>query len=140
MTEKERIRLSKLYRYVYDTPANSPEREKRLAELTDEDSEKLWNFHCEVMNGTIKVNAESEGNKMDYEKWRALQKTQMYEDSIKVKNFESENPGLASAYKQRSIAEDVKRREIMSIKDPEERQMAIAKNVNIFYQQGINTI
>lgn len=77
---------------------------------------------------------------MTYETWRALQKTQMHEDAIKVKRFENENPGLASAYKQRSIAEEKKRRKIMEIKDPDERQMAIAKNMGIFYQDGIHTI
>lgn len=57
---------------------------------------------------------------MTYEIWRALQKTRMCEDAIKVKRFENENPGLASAYKQRSIAEEKKRRKIMEIKDSDE--------------------
>lgn len=69
---------------------------------------------------------------MTYETWRALQKTQMHEDAIKVKRFENENPGLASAYKQRSIAEEKKRRKIMEINDPDERQMAIAKTWGYF--------
>lgn len=89
---------------------------------------------------TIKFKERMRYKAMTYETWKALLRTRMHEDAIKVKRFENENPGLAAAYKQRSIAEEKKRRKIMEIKDPDERQMAIAKNMDIFYQDGILTM
>ena len=43
--------INKIYHYVYDTPADSPEREKRLSELSDSDSEALYDFTIGLMSG-----------------------------------------------------------------------------------------
>ena len=44
MNQAEYERMVKIYNYVYSTLPNTPEREKRLAEIGEEDSSKLWGF------------------------------------------------------------------------------------------------
>ena len=62
MGSEEYKRLYQLYLYVFSTPSDSEEREKRLAEISDEDSEKLWDFYSGLCSGRIKpenINKES---------------------------------------------------------------------------------
>lgn len=46
--------MKKIYDYVYSTPANSPERLARLAELSEEDSAALYDFDVGLLSGRIK--------------------------------------------------------------------------------------
>ncbi len=46
--------MVKIYNYVYSTFPNTPEREKLLAEIGEEDSSKLWDFYCGICSGRIK--------------------------------------------------------------------------------------
>lgn len=75
--------MKKVHDYVFSTPPNSPERERRLAEIDKEDDEKLWDFHSGLLSGRIKkpeaINKESEVNGMNKEK-----KIASYEDFKKA--------------------------------------------------------
>lgn len=75
---------------------------------------------------------------MTYEAWKSLQRTRLFEDEIKLRRFERDNPETVSTYRQRSVREDAKRRKIMAIEDADERQMEIAKNMKLFWQEGIH--
>lgn len=55
--------MYKIYQYVYSVPPNSPERERRLEEISPADNEKLWDFYSGLCSGRIKrpkPNKESE--------------------------------------------------------------------------------
>lgn len=48
MNQAEYERMVKIYNYVYSAPPNTKEREKRLAEIGEEISSKLWDFYCGI--------------------------------------------------------------------------------------------
>lgn len=129
-------RISKIYHYVYDTPADSPEREKRLSELSDSDSEALYDFTIGLMSGRIKEsdisNVQKGDGNMTYREYRVLKNRGNYLDETKVYGFEKENPELATSYMNRMLQDAEKRSKIMAIKDPDKRCIAIAKNKDIF--------
>ena len=54
MNQTEYERMVKIYNYVYSAPPNTKEREKRLAEIGEEISSKLWDFYCGICSGRIK--------------------------------------------------------------------------------------
>lgn len=68
LTEYEH--MMKVYSYISSSRSNSLEREKRLAEIGEEDSSKLWDFYAGLCSGRIKkpetINKESEVNTMRY--------------------------------------------------------------------------
>lgn len=72
MTLEEYEHMKKVHDYVFSTPPNSPERDRRLAEISKEDDERLWDFHCGLLSGRIKkpeaTNKESEVNAMGEKK------------------------------------------------------------------------
>lgn len=51
MNQAEYEHMVKIYNYVYSAPPNTKEREKRLAEIGEEDSSELWNFYCGICSG-----------------------------------------------------------------------------------------
>lgn len=124
-------RINKIYHYVYDTPADSQEREKRLSELSDSDSEALYDFTIGLMSGRIREsdisNVQKGDGNMTYKEYRTLKNRASYFDETKVFRFEKENPELATSYMSRMLRDVEKKRKIMAIEDPEERYIAIAK-------------
>ncbi len=135
MGSEEYKRLYQLYLYVFSTPPDSEEREKRLAEISDEDSEKLWDFYSGLCSGRIKpenINKESEESSMTYQQWRAATKSNSWQNRGKLSDFERENPTTAQAYKKRLEAEKKKRSEILAIKDTRARHKAIYENMALF--------
>lgn len=116
MTQKEYDRMAKIYNYVYSTPANSPERAARLAELSEKDSAALYDFDMGLMSGRIKrpetKNKESEDNKMkpniytgkkekieNYEDFKkALTRNGTYQTLLELKQS---NPGIYQYYVER---------------------------------------
>lgn len=83
MNQAEYERMVKIYNYVYSTLPNTPEREKRLAEIGEEDSSKLWDFYCGICSGRIKEpeRTNSEVNTMGEKKIAS------YEDFIKALRY-----------------------------------------------------
>ena len=69
MTLAQYDHMKKVCDYVFSAPPNTPEREKRLAEISKEDDEKLWDFYSGLCSGRIKrpetKNKESEENSMN---------------------------------------------------------------------------
>lgn len=65
-------RMKKIRDYVFSTPRNSPERERRLSEISEEDSAKLYDFDIGLLSGRIKKpenqNKESGESSMNNEK------------------------------------------------------------------------
>ena len=80
MNQAEYERMAKIFNYVYSTPPNTPEREKRLAEIGEENASKLWDFYCGICFGQIKEpeHTNSEVNTMGEKKIAS------YEDFIKA--------------------------------------------------------
>lgn len=87
MNQAEYERMVKIYNYVYSTLPNTPEREKRLAEIGEEDSSKLWDFYCGICSGRIKEpeRTNSEVNTMGEKKIAS------YEDFIKALRYGENN-------------------------------------------------
>lgn len=114
MTLEEYEHMKKAHDYVFSTPPNSPERERRLAEISKEDDERLWDFHCGLLSGRIKkpeaTNKEREVNVMgekktiksyeDYKK--ALTRTGSYK---MLCEFKQNNPELYKHYSEKLEAE-----------------------------------
>lgn len=131
--------IEQIYRYVYSTPADSPEREKRLLELNDADSEALFNYVVNLRSGRINDSDidsnQKEENKMfmGYQEWlEAKKNTCGWRNAVEMDGFEKAYPETVRAYKEREKAEDKKRKEIMSIKDNRKRHDAIAENLGLF--------
>lgn len=118
MTLEEYEHMYEVYRYVYSAPPNTPERERRLAEISREDDEKLWDFYSGLCSGRIKrpeeTSQEREENNMniydgkveriqsyaDFK--RALTKTSSYKSLCALKNS---NPQKYEDYQKRLEAE-----------------------------------
>ncbi len=103
-------RMVKIYNYVYSTPKNSPEREARLAELSEADSAALYDFDIGLMSGRIKK-PENQTKKSEVCTMNKTRKIESYEDFKKalVKSgtyqmlveFKRSNPSLYEYYQQR---------------------------------------
>ena len=131
-------RMGQLYDYVYSTPMDSPEREKRLAELSDTDQAELYDFAVGLLSGRIS-RPESEGkddmNILSYQEWKHIQQQAQARQKgagNTLWEFESKYPAIASEYRQRELQEQKQRDQIMQIKDRAERQKAIAANISLF--------
>lgn len=106
--------MMEIYTYVFSTPPNSPERDKRLEEISKEDNDKLWDFYSGLCSGRIKkpeaTNKESEVNTMNKEK-----KIESYEDFRKALvrtgtysmlcEFKRSNPKMYKYYTEKLEAE-----------------------------------
>lgn len=72
---------------MFSTPPNSAEREQRLAEISKEDDEKLWDFYSGLCSGRIKrpetKNKESEESRMNINNGKP-KKIENYEDFKKA--------------------------------------------------------
>lgn len=106
--------MKKVYDYVFSSPPNSPERDRRLAEINEKDSDKLWDFYSGLCSGRIKkpeaTRKESEENNMNintgkakkienYEDFKkALTKSGYYQTLVELKQ---NNPSLYEYYQQR---------------------------------------
>lgn len=155
MNQAEYERMVKIYNYVYSAPPNTKEREKRLAEIGEETSSKLWDFYCGICSGRIKEPERTNGevNTMGEKKITS------YEDFFKALRcgesnvlckFRRNNPekyayyaeqmeasfGRKNPVKKRNVerlAEEKKKRsEIMEISDTRARHKAIAENMALF--------
>lgn len=155
MNHAEYERMVKIYNYVYSAPPNTKEREKRLAEIGEENSSKLWDFYCGICSGRIKEpeRTNSEVNTMGEKKIAS------YEDFLKALRcgesnvlfkFRRNNPeryayyakqmgagfGRKNSSKTRDIKrleeEQKKRSEILAIPDTTERHKAISENMALF--------
>ena len=132
-------RMAKLHDYVYSTPANSPEREKRLAELSDTDQEQLYDYKVGLLSGRIKPEQhykhqqEQKGNeKMTYKEWKEANRRNTVEAMNAAIDFKVNHPDIDSRYRQRLEADEKKRSEILAIKDVSERTKTIAMNLELF--------
>lgn len=136
MDSREFEHMEKIYNYVYSVPPDSEERKKRLAEISDEDSGKLWDFHSGLLSGRIKklevTNKEREANNMTYQQWRAATKSNLRQNRGKLSDFERENPATVQTYKRRLEEEKKKRSEILAIEDTMARHKAIYENMELF--------
>lgn len=132
--------LAQLHDYVYSTPMNSPEREKRLAELTDSEQEQLYNYKVGLLSGRIKPEEyhehqqqQQKGNgEMTYKEWKEANKKNTVEAMNKAVDFRVNHPDIDSRYRQKQEADERKRSEIMAIKDVAERTRMIALNLDLF--------
>jgi hypothetical protein len=132
-----------------------PEREKRLAEIGEEDSSKLWDFFCGICSGRIKepertnggVNTMGEKTVTSYEDF--IKALRCGENNMLCK-FRRNNPeryayyveqmgagfGCKNSSKTRDIKgleeEQEKRSEILAIPDIRARHKAIAENMELF--------
>lgn len=133
-------RMGRLYNYVFSTKPDSEEREQRLNELSETDREQLWDYWSGCLSGRIKRAEESEDKNMDttnmsYEEWKRLNKEVQSRSrgaGAKMMKFEVAHPTTAQRYMQKSLDDEKKRSEIMSIKDQHERWAAIQRNIDIF--------
>jgi len=53
MDSREYAHMEKVYNYVFSVPPGT-ERDRRLAEIGEEDSNKLWDFYSGLCSGRIK--------------------------------------------------------------------------------------
>ena len=155
MNQAEYERMVKIYNYVYSTLPNTPEREKRLAEIGEEDSSKLWDFYCGICSGRIKEpeRTNSEVNTMGEKKIASYEdfiKALRYGENNMLCKFRRNNPERYAYYAEqmeasfgrknpakkqdiKRLAEEQKRRsEIMAIQDTTERHKAISENMALF--------
>ena len=155
MNQAEYERMVKIYNYVYSTLPNTPEREKRLAEIGEETSGKLWDFYCGICSGRIKQ-PEHTNSEVDT---MGEKKITSYEDFIKALRcgennmlckFRRNNPERYAYYAEQMGAgfgrknpakkqdikrleeEKKKRSEILAIPDIRARHKAIAENMALF--------
>lgn len=156
MNQTEYERMTKIFNYVYSAPPNTQEREKRLAEIGEEDSSKLWDFYCGICSGRIK---ESEYTGKEHVVSNMSQKIEGYEDFLRALRCSNtnelfklrrSNPETYARYVEqletsfthknaktsrdikRLMAEKKKRSEIMEIRDTRERHEAILENMALF--------
>ncbi len=131
-------RMRQLYRHVYDTPQNSEARAQRLAELSDKDSEELFHFTVELMSGRIdKTKLSQEVEVMDFDTWEALRHTRLAENDKMLAEFSRRYPGATAEYLQKESEKRKKQKDILAIKDRDERLKAIADNMDAFtYSRG----
>lgn len=116
MIENEYERMMRVYNYVFSTPENSPEREKRLAEISKEDNEKLWDFYSGLCSGRIKK-PESQIKKSEVHNMEQEKKIESYEDFKKalkqpdyyqvLTELKRSNPARYESYRQRLEKEKV---------------------------------
>lgn len=136
MTLEEYEHMMEVYNYVCSVPPNTPERERRLAEISKEDNEKLWGFYIGLCSGQIKksetTNKEREVNIMTYDEWKILSRSNHWAKKKRVAGFEYENPITTRDYKKRLEEEKKKRSEILSIPDTMTRHKAISENLSLF--------
>lgn len=155
MNQTEHNRMAKIFNYVYSTPPNTPEREKRLAEIGEEDSSKLWDFYCGICSGRIKepertnseVNTMGEKRIANYEDFLTASRNGRYDLLYKFKRSNpeayacyAEQMGASLGHKKPKKTRDVerlaeekkKRSEILAIPDTRERHKAIAENMALF--------
>lgn len=127
-------RMTQLHDYIYSTPADSPERERRLNELSDIDQAALWDYKQGLLSGRIK-NSDYQmeaDNMLTFKEWKKIENSGSLRDMNKVIDFKTQYPLIASEYQRHKEAEELKRREIMDIKDMNERLDAIARNLALF--------
>ena len=141
MNQAEYEHMMKVYSYISSSLPNSPEREKRLAEIGEEDSSKLWDFYVGLCSGRIKkpeiINKESEVSTMNKEKRITSYKD--FKDALTRTNcykmlceFERQNPMTAREYKRQLEEEKKKRSEILAIPNTRARHKAIYENMALF--------
>lgn len=114
MTLKEYDHMKKIHDFVFSSPPNSEERERRLASISKADDDKLWDFHCGLLSGRIKrpeePKEESGANSMNvydgkikkienYEDYkRALVRTGTYQSLLELKRSD---PARYERYQER---------------------------------------
>ena len=132
-------RMARLHDYVYSTPANSSEREKRLNELSDADQEQLYDYKVGLLSGRIKpeqhneYQQEQKGNEeMTFKQWKEVNRKNTIEAMNAAVDFKVNHPDIESRYRQRQQEEERKRSEILAIKDNAERTRMIALNLKLF--------
>lgn len=133
-------KMARLHDYVYSTPANSAEREKRLAELSDTEQEQLYDYKVGLLSGRIKPEEyhehqqqQQKGNEeMTYKEWKDVNRKNTIEAMNAAVDFKVNHPDIESRYRQRQQEEEQKRSEILAIKDVSERTRMIALNLKLF--------
>lgn len=133
-------KMARLHDYVYSTPANSPERERRLAELSDTDQAALYDYAVGLLSGRIKPEQyhehqqqQQKGNEeMTYKECKDVNRKNTIEAMNAAVDFRVNHPDIESRYQQRQQEEERKRSEILAIKDNAERTRMIALNLKLF--------
>lgn len=90
-------RIAKLYNKVFSTPRKSPERDKLVEGLSDNDSSALREYTLGVMAGRIKHNIndiEQEGAGMTYAEFKRLSDGNESGAMRELSKFAMENPSL----------------------------------------------
>lgn len=115
MDSREFEHMKRIRDYVFSTPRNSPERERRLAEISEEDSAKLYDFDIGLLSGRIKrpenQNNESEESGMNKEKktitnYEDFKKALLRSASYRTLcEFKQSNPELYKKYIEKWEAE-----------------------------------
>ena len=127
-------RMAQLHDYVYSTPADSQEREKRLAELSETDQVALYDFAVGLLSGRIKKSdyQQEDDGMLSFKEWKRIENSGSLKEMNRIIEFKMQYPLIASEYQHRKAEEERKRAEIMSIRDMRERQDAIARNIALF--------
>lgn len=127
-------RMAQLHDYVYSTPADSPEREKRLAELSETDQAALYDYKVGLLSGRIKKSdyQQEDDGMLSFKEWKRIENSGSLKEMNRIIEFKMQYPLIASEYQHRKAEEERKRAEIMSIRDMRERQDAIARNIALF--------
>lgn len=135
-SDEDYFHMSAVSDYVFATLPGSPERDRRLGEISEADRNKLWDFYCGKLSGRIKepkTQQQTGGkNNMTYEQFRKLSKSSASADAMKIINFERQYPSAAAGFKRKMEADQRKRQDILSIPDHAERVEAIARNLSLF--------
>lgn len=158
MNQTEYNRMAKIFNYVYSTPPNTVEREKRLAEIGEEDASELWDFYLGICSGRIKA-PEVAGKEREMSIASGRERIANYEDFLTASRngrydllceFKRSNPETYACYAEqmgaslghkkpkktrdveRLVEEKKKRSEILAIQDTMERHKAIYENMALF--------
>ncbi|MBD5495427.1 MAG: hypothetical protein HDR12_13970 [Lachnospiraceae bacterium] len=83
MTLAEYEHMKKVCDYVFSAPPNSAERERRLAQISEKDNERLWDFYSGLCSGRIK-RPESQTKKSEVCDMEQKKKIENYEDFKKA--------------------------------------------------------
>lgn len=122
MNQTEYNRMAEIFNYVYSTPPNTAEREKRLAEIGEEDASELWDFLTASRNGRYDLLCKfKRSNPESYACYAEQMGASLgHKKPKKTRDVE------------RLVEEKKKRSEILAIQDTMARHKAIYENMRLF--------
>lgn len=135
-SDEDYFHMSAISDYVFATIPSSPERDRRLSEISEGDRDKLWDFYCGKLSGRIKEPKTKQylggTNTMTFEQYKQISGSNALGDMQKTMLFEQQYPSAAASFKRKIEADRKRRQDILSIPDRNERVEAIARNLSLF--------